>query len=82
MSVISYLQQEQLTKDAVILTGLSDAIMGYTDPGVLVYSYQKLVDCLIKDGMSREEAYDWIAYNILPLASKDDGFVMLYDLND
>ena len=79
MSVIQYLQQEHLTDGAVILTGLSDAIMGYTDPGVLVYSYQKLVDCFIKDGMSREEAYDWIAYNVLPLASTDDGFVMLYE---
>lgn len=80
MSAIEYIQQEYLSKDAVVLKKLGEAIVGYTDPGVLVYSYNKLVDYFIKDGMSREEAYDWIAYNVLPLASKDDGFVMLYEI--
>ena len=53
-----------------------EAIIGLTsDSNHLVYSYQKLVECFIKkDGMSEEDAIEWIEYNTirsLPYCNKE-----------
>ena len=43
-----------------------DAIMGLTHDGRVVYDYDKMVEHLVnKDGMSEEEASDFICYNTL-----------------
>jgi len=78
---IAGIPRSLLSKNAIVLDGLDDAIVGYTDPGILVYSYNKLVDLILAqwtDDMSREDAYEWIGFNILGLQSTGDGFVMLY----
>jgi len=42
------------------------AILGYTDDGRLVYSYEKMVDWLVKnDGMTPDDAAEWIEYNTI-----------------
>lgn len=42
----------------------TDAIMGYTDGGNLVYSYELMIDWLMRnDGMDYTEAQEWIDYN-------------------
>ena len=41
-----------------------DAIVGLTyDGNHVVYSVEKFAECLMKEGMSHEEAEDWISYN-------------------
>lgn len=41
-----------------------DAVVGYTTDGRLVYDYNKMVDCLVKqDDMEEIEAMEWIDYN-------------------
>ena len=41
-----------------------DAIVGITyDGNHVIYSVEKFAECLVKEGMSHEEAADWISYN-------------------
>jgi len=41
-----------------------DAIIGVTyDSNHVVYSTEKFEECLVKEGMTHEEAADWISYN-------------------
>ena len=41
-----------------------DAIVGITyDNNHVIYSVEKFVECLMKEGMSHEEAEDWISSN-------------------
>ena len=42
------------------------AILGYTEDGRLVYSYDLMVDWLIKnDGMDSIDAQEWVDYNVI-----------------
>ena len=42
----------------------ADAIVGITyDGNHVIYSVEKFTECLVKEGMSHEEAADWISYN-------------------
>lgn len=41
-----------------------DAIVGITyDSNHIIYSVEKFMECLVKEGMSYEEAADWVSYN-------------------
>lgn len=54
--------------DTAYLTGYNyySAIIGYTDDENLVYSYEKMIEYLIKEAeMTQEEAIEWIDYNVL-----------------
>lgn len=43
-----------------------DAIVGITVDGRVVYDYERMVACLMKnDGISEEDAVDFISYNTL-----------------
>ena len=43
-----------------------DAIVGLTcDSNHVVYDYDKFADCLVSEGMTYEDAYEWIEYNTL-----------------
>lgn len=42
----------------------ADAIVGVTyDGNHIIYSAEKFAECLVKEGMSHEEAADWVSYN-------------------
>jgi len=42
------------------------AILGYTDDGRLVYSYEKMVEWLVEnDNMTSDDAVEWIDYNTI-----------------
>ena len=42
----------------------ADAIIGVTyDGNHIIYSVEKLVECLVNEGMSYVEAADWVSYN-------------------
>lgn len=41
-----------------------DAIVGLTyDNNHIIYSVDKLIECFMKEGMTYEEAEEWISYN-------------------
>ena len=46
--------------------GFADGVIGYTDDGRLVYSYERLVKSLAKIYGSDEEAIEWLEFNTIP----------------
>lgn len=50
-----------------VLDGCDAAIMGYTEEGRVAYDYERLVGVFMDQGMSLEEAREWIDYNVLGL---------------
>lgn len=69
-------------EDAVVFDrpDFDEAIVGVTDEGRVVYDYDKMVHCLrIADGMSEEEAIEFIEFNTmraLPYAGEYAPIVM------
>ena len=51
--------------DSIILDSMDDAIIGIDVDGHVVYSYDKCVDCMVKEGMTDEEAMEWVDYNTI-----------------
>ena len=69
-----------LLEGALILYGLDDAIAGASDCGRLIYDYNKTVKIFMeRDGMTTEEAIEWIDYNVMGVQCNDKGFIMMYD---
>jgi hypothetical protein len=59
---VSYDQETNLT----YFNDYADALIGYTVHGentVAVYDYSKCIKCLMKNGMSRDEAVEYFEYN-------------------
>jgi hypothetical protein len=60
----------ELGEDILVMDGFDDAIIGYSqrinDPILAVYSWDLMVKVLMeRDGMSDEEAMDYIDFNCL-----------------
>jgi len=53
----------------LIIDDCDEAILGVVErcssPRVVCYSYEKLLEVFIKQGMTLEEASEWISFNIL-----------------
>ena len=72
-----------LRDDALILDGLDDAIAGESDCGRLIYDHNKMLTLFMKrDGMTEEEALEWIGYNVIGVQPNGAGFIMMYDYFD
>ena len=65
-----------VSDDAIKFTGLDDCITGIDQRGFLVYSYDKMIAHFEKDGMSIEEAMEYIDYNVVGI--KPDNYTILY----
>ena len=55
-------------EDAIIFDGpeFDDAIVGVTDDGQVVYDYDKMVLCMMRqDNISEEEAIEFIEFNTI-----------------
>lgn len=60
------LELEEVDIPLLLDTGYDNSIIGITEDHRVVYSYDSMVDELMKDnGWSAEEAIEWIAYNTL-----------------
>ena len=62
-----------------------DAIVGLSnDDNHVIYSYNKFRDCLVKEGMTPEEAEDWISYNTLRALPYMGEYapILMYDIED
>ena len=68
-----------LKDGALILDGLEDAIAGVSDSGLLIYDYGKMVKVFEKQGMTVEEAVEWIDYNVMGVQCNGEGFIMMYE---
>jgi hypothetical protein len=68
-----------LKDEALILDGLDDAIAGASDSGLLIYDYSKMVKIFEKQGMTVDEAVEWIDYNVMGVQCNGDGFIMMYE---
>ena len=51
--------------EAILWDGCDDAIIGITPNGEAVYSIEKLWDVFVAQGMTIEEAIEWVDFNIL-----------------
>ena len=69
----------ELKDGALTLTDLEGTIAGVSDDGLLIYDYQKIVLFYEKQGMSTEEAVDWIDYNVMGVQGNGEGFIMMYE---
>ena len=61
----------------------SSAIIGYTEDGSLVYSYEKMIEWLMNMyNITQEEAIDWINYNVIGTAQCMSGIkpIIVYEL--
>lgn len=72
MVKLSSLVMDQLSKDAVVLEGYNDCIVGIGSiyphtKFVLIYDVGKIINSLVKDGMDFEEAQEFYAFNIAGL---------------
>ena len=69
-----------VSEGALILDGLDDALVGVSDCGRLIYDYNKTVKIFMnRDGMTTEEAIEWIDYNVMGVQCNAKGFIMMYD---
>lgn len=60
----------EMDESALLMDGFDEAFIGFSrrvnEPLLAVYSWEKMVDVLIKrDGMDYEEAVEYIDYNVI-----------------
>ena len=69
-------------EEAVCIDGFDDAIIGTSTDDRVVYSYSKMIDCLMaNDDMAYEEAAEFIDYNtIRSLPYIENAPIVMYDL--
>lgn len=70
-----YLQKAD--PEAIIFDGLDLAIVGFDHRGLMVYDYNKMVNIFIADGMTWEEAVEWVDYNVIG-TNAGHGFTVLH----
>ena len=69
---------EYLDDDALVIEGFDDCLLGYSQNGILIYSYRKMLEHFCqKYDMTAEQASEFIDHNIMPLQSEGD-FIMCY----
>lgn len=82
-------KEGRMTKDDFskwLGAGLDDAIVGYAERcgavPALVYDSEKLLQAFINQGMEREEALEWIEFNIANAYIGDDTPYLMYALDE
>lgn len=55
--------------ETMFIDGCDEAVVGYAcrcgQPPIVVYSHQGLVSKFVRDGMSEEDAEEWVSVNIV-----------------
>ena len=54
-----------MNEDTIFWDGLNESIIGFSPDGRAVYDIEKMITHFQTEGMSREEATEWVDYNIL-----------------
>lgn len=59
--ILEYYEDDQI----LIADGFDEAVLGIEESSMrLIYSASKMVDCLIADGMTQEDAIEYLSYNV------------------
>ena len=66
-----------IADEAIRFDNLDDCIIGIDQRGFIVYSHDKMVDHFQGDGMSIEEAFEYISFNVVGI--KPDNYTVVYD---
>ena len=81
---LEYYEEMIHAEDAIQFDGLDYAIVGVSDCGYYIYDYDRMIECFIADdeinegeGMTEEEAIEWIDYNVLGV-NAGQGFIIMY----
>lgn len=65
--IVEYL--DAIGESALLFDGTDDALIGFTNransPLLAVYDYNKLIDVFMNDGMTYEDALEWVDFNIV-----------------
>ena len=60
---------DEFLEDLLLATGFDEAILGRGSrcgqPDIAVYDTEKIIDILVKQGMSHEEAVEYFDFNIV-----------------
>jgi hypothetical protein len=82
---ITEMYDEETVDNLLTADGFDDCIIGVnSEQTKVIYSYAKCVDVLInRDGMSREEAVEWMEFNVVsayvgeatPIWCKDEEYL-------
>lgn len=68
---------ENAEAGAIRFDGLDSAIIGLDADGFLIYDFDMLATALMQQGMTSEEAIEWIDFNIVPI-NAGNAFTILY----
>jgi hypothetical protein len=63
--------------EAIRFDGLDDAVVGTDHDGNLVYEYEIMTRLFVEQGMTEEEAEEWINYNVIG-TNGGYGFTILF----
>tara|TARA_R100000322_G_scaffold27750_1_gene17788 strand:+ start:1212 stop:1469 length:258 start_codon:yes stop_codon:yes gene_type:complete len=76
-------QCDSLKEDALVLTGLDEAVEGVSDCGRLIYDYEKVLKIFMdREGWTAEDAEEWVGYNVMGVQPNGAGFIMMTPLSD
>lgn len=71
--------QHLLDDEAIILDGLDEAVIGYSQDGLLIYNYELMLDLFMKQNeWTQLEAEEWIDFNVLGLLNNGLGFIVCF----
>jgi hypothetical protein len=68
---------DSCSDEAIRFDGLDDAVVGTDHDGCLVYEYEIMTQLFIEQGMTEEEAVEWINYNVIGV-NAGNGFTILF----
>ena len=63
--------------EAIRFDGLDDAVVGTDHDGNLVYEYEIMTRLFVEQGMTEEEAEEWINFNVIG-TNGGYGFTILF----
>ena len=69
--------KEYLDEHAIRFDDCDVAIIGYDHNGCIAYDYNRLLAVFMLQGMAREDAINWIDYNVLP-TNAGQNFTIVY----
>lgn len=77
---------EELEEDLIQFDGLEDAVVGvaqvHTQPSRIVYSFDKIIEILMDDGMTEDDAIEYFEFNIACLWAGENTPTILYSISD
>jgi hypothetical protein len=81
MSILSKILDEYPDEGLVTVEGFDDALIGIWPEGRLVYSIDKIIEIIMSDGVTEEEAVAFYEFNIEGKYSGDHAPIYIKQIN-